>query len=242
MKWLKRLILFLLICYLLPIGASALWWWQLDRPQSYRVADWTSANFLPKPQAQGSSLYIMGARTGGMKGAISLHTWIVFKKADESQYNRYDVVGWGKALRHNAYAADAKWYSNAPFIIYESHNNDALIEKVEAAIKRYSYGGSGQYIIWPGPNSNSFVGNILRDVPEINVALPPLAVGRNFLPNNKWYFYDKDNSDLIINYHGFGGLAIGGKSGLELDIGGFVLGIDIKSLGVKIPGIGRVGF
>src|SRR6266567_1839912 len=39
---------------------------------------------------------------------------------------------------------------------------------------------AGDYRIWPGPNSNSFVATILRAVPELAVSLPPNAVGRDF--------------------------------------------------------------
>ena len=36
------------------------------------------------------------------------------------------------------------------------------------------------YRIWPGPNSNSFVAHVLREVPELGTTLPPNATGRDF--------------------------------------------------------------
>ena len=56
----------------------------------------------------------MAARTGGLKGAFSVHTWIVIKKAGAKAYERYDKVGWGMPIRRNAYPADGRWYSNVP--------------------------------------------------------------------------------------------------------------------------------
>ena len=58
----------------------------------------------------------------------------------------------------------------------------ALIPKIEAAIKEYSYANAGDYRIWPGPNSNTFVATVLRAIPELGAALPPNAVGRDFRP------------------------------------------------------------
>ena len=44
----------------------------------------------------------------------------------------------------------------------------------------YRFSQAGDYRIWPGPNSNSFTAAMLRAVPELGVALPPNAVGRDF--------------------------------------------------------------
>ena len=46
---------------------------------------------------------------------------------------------------------------------------EALIPKIEAAIKSYQYANAGDYRIWPGPNSNTFVATVLRAVPELGV-------------------------------------------------------------------------
>ena len=57
-----------------------------------------------------------------------------------------------------------------------------LIPKIEAAIKSYRYANAGDYRMWPGPNSNTFVATVLRAVPEARRRLPPNAVGRDFRP------------------------------------------------------------
>ena len=59
---------------------------------------------------------------------------------------------------------------------------EALIPRIEAAIKSYQYANAGDYRIWPGPNSNTFVATVLRAVPELGVTMPPNAVGRDFRP------------------------------------------------------------
>ena len=56
------------------------------------------------------------------------------------------------------------------------------VPRIEAAIKEYRYANAGDYLIWPGPNSNTFIATVLRAVPELGVTLPPNAVGRDFRP------------------------------------------------------------
>ena len=75
----------------------------------------------------------MAARTGGFKGALSVHSWIVLKKPGEDAYVRYDKVGWGSPVRRNAYAADALWYSNRPFVVHAVTGDEAerLLPEVE---------------------------------------------------------------------------------------------------------------
>lgn len=61
-----------------------------------------------------------------MQGALSAHSWLVFKKPDEAGYQRYEVVGWGKALRHNVLAPDACRYSNQLYIVQELYDEAAI--------------------------------------------------------------------------------------------------------------------
>jgi hypothetical protein len=66
---LKLLLLVAAGVYLLPAALAALLWWSGDHPSSWRQADWGSARILPTPQeGSDAALYILSARTGGMKG------------------------------------------------------------------------------------------------------------------------------------------------------------------------------
>lgn len=185
----------------------------------------------------------MAARTGGLKGALSLHTWIVTKEAGGFQYNRYDKVGWGSAVRKNMFEPDARWYSNQPFFVKTIRGEAAekLIPKVEAAISKYPHDGYGGYRIWPGPNSNSFVAYVLRAVPEINAVLPSNAVGRDFTAKHNFFQLASDGLDVHFSIYGLVGMAAGVRSGLEFHLLGLVFGLDFAEPGVKLPGFGRIG-
>lgn len=244
MASLRMFIVTFVLIYLLPaLGAAGLWAIS-DRPGSWRDAKWSSAGILP-PEKQDSeaAIYVFSAMTGGMKGALASHAWIVIKESGAKPYMRYDKVGWGSPIRRNSYPADAYWYSNAPRLVREIRGPQAerLIPKVNAAIAAYPYSAPGGYRIYPGPNSNTFVAHVLRSVPQIGAVLPPDAVGRDYLPNGDFIDIDADWRDVHMTFYGLLGVAFGQRSGVEVHFLGLVAGLDLARPGVKIPGFGRIG-
>lgn len=244
MRFFKRLAFAFLLLYLLPVAGAVGLWLAEDRPAHWREADWSSAGLLPKPEEDGqAAVYIFSAMSGGLKGAIASHGWIVTKGKNAGRYDRYDKVGWGNPIRKNAYAADGKWYSNPPRLVRSLHGEEAerLIPKIEAAIAAYPYSKPGGYRIWPGPNSNTFVAHVLREVPEIGAVLPPDGVGRDYLPGGSFARLDADGRDLHLSLGGYAGLSIGARSGFEINLLGLAAGFDFARPAVKVPGFGRVG-
>ncbi|MCX8998542.1 DUF3750 domain-containing protein [Rhizobiaceae bacterium BDR2-2] len=244
MRILKRLLIAFLLVFLLPVAGAVGVWLLEERPRNWNQARWSSSGLLP--QAAGdpeAAVYIFSAMTGGMKGAIASHAWIVTKEKGAAHYNRYDKVGWGSPIRKNHRPADAFWYSNPPRLVRSLHGAEAerLIPKIEQAIAAYPYSQPGGYRIWPGPNSNTFVAHVLREVPEIGAVLPPDAVGRDYLANGGLFSIDPDGRDLHLSLGGFAGLSAGERSGLEINLLGLVAGVDILRPALKVPGVGRIG-
>ncbi|WP_312223960.1 DUF3750 domain-containing protein [Rhizobium rhizoryzae] len=242
--FLKRLFLAIFAIYLLPTFASAGWWALQDHPARWSEANWGSAGILPEAsQSDEAAVYVFSAKTGGLKGAVASHAWIVTKEKGARTYTRYDKVGWGSPIRRNHRPADAFWYSNRPELVTKITGEDAqaLIPKVEAAIAAYPYAEPGGYTIWPGPNSNTFVAHVLRSVPELGAVLPPHAVGRDYLPDGAFVHLDQDGKDLHLTIRGLIGLSAGVRSGFEVHFLGLVAGIDVMRPGIKIPAFGRIG-
>ncbi|KQZ63214.1 hypothetical protein ASD54_02230 [Rhizobium sp. Root149] len=242
--FLKRLFLAIFAIYLLPTFASAGWWALQDHPARWSEANWGSAGILPEAsQSDEAAVYVFSAKTGGLKGAVASHAWIVTKEQGARTYTRYDKVGWGSPIRRNHRPADAFWYSNRPELVTKITGEDAqaLIPKVEAAIAAYPYAEPGGYTIWPGPNSNTFVAHVLRSVPELGAVLPPHAVGRDYLPDGAFVHLDQDGKDLHLTIRGLIGLSAGVRSGFEVHFLGLVAGIDVMRPGIKIPAFGRIG-
>jgi hypothetical protein len=115
---------------------------------------------------------------------------------------------------------------------------DAIIERIETAVKGYPY--PGRYHVWPGPNSNTFTAYILREVPELRVDLPPTAIGKDYLG---WRSVNTTPSGTggQASLFGIVGVAAGLEEGVEVNLLGFNFGVDPKSLSLKLPIIGRLG-
>lgn len=240
-----RTIIMLLVfaLFLVPILARAALFAVSSDPRSWRDADWSSTGALPPAgQFEPARLVVFTGTTGGWKGVFAVHSWVVFKRAGAREWTRYDVVGWGNPVRTNGWPADGRWFGNVPVAIADVSGAQAerLIPKVEAAVRVYSYSQAGDYRIWPGPNSNSFTAAVLRAVPELKVALPPNAVGRDFRDN----FYaglTDSGTGIELNLRGFADVKVGWVEGIEVNLLGLVAGLDLRHPGVKLPGFGRIG-
>jgi hypothetical protein len=240
---LRVLLLLVALVYILPAGLAALLYLLGEHPASWRDADWSSAALLPAAGADpDAAVYVLAARTGGLKGALSEHSWIVLKPAGSASYERFDKVGWGSPIRRNGYPADARWYSNPPRLVAALHGTEATaaIAQVRAAIAAYPFAARGGYTIFPGPNSNSFVAYVLRHVPQLGAVLPPAAVGRDFPVDGRLVDLDREAGELSLSLFGYAGLRLGARSGLEVNFLGLVAGVDPVRLALKIPAFGSV--
>ncbi len=240
----KKLVVFIFLCFILPALASLGVRVASSQPGSWRTADWSSSGLLPTAGSDTpAAIYVMTARTGGLKGALAVHSWVVTKAPEEAHYTRYDKVGWGSPIRINNYPADGRWYSNEPEILLALHGAQAsaLIPDILAAVANYPHAERGDYSIWPGPNSNSFVAYVLRSVPELHTTLPPEAIGRDYRPLGDFVTLSDDWRNLELSLGGYAGLAVGELYGVELRLGGLVFGLDIAHPGLKLPGFGRIG-
>ena len=239
---LKTVLLILLVMFILPVLVHAALWLSEERPRNWHSADWSSAGVLPLPQAdREASIRVMAARTGGLKGIVAVHTWLVLKKPGGAPYERYDVVGWGTPVRLNSQPADGRWYSNDPVVIHEIRGAEAerLLPKVEAAIRAYRWSERGSYRIWPGPNSNTFVAAILAAVPEIGASLPSTAIGRDY-PVGSWISRTASGG-WSVSLGGFAGVTVGPRDGLAVNVLGLVAGIRFDKPAILLPGFGALG-
>src|SRR5438132_12260592 len=182
-KPVRKVLLAILALFLFPLAVHAVLYTAKDRPQSYAYADWSSVGMLPPATADRQArLLVFTGRTGRWKGISAVHSWVVLKSANATTWSRYDVVGWGQPLRTNGWAPDSRWFGDTPRVLVDVRGPaaTALLPKVQAAIDAYGYRESGDYRVWPGPNSNTFTASVLRAVPELAATLPPHAVGKDF--------------------------------------------------------------
>lgn len=78
-------------------------------------------------------------------------------------------------------------------------------------------------------------------VPEIYATLPSIAIGKDYPYDGRWLRRTASGTGFRLSLGGYGGLTIGWREGLEINILGAVLGIDWQRPGVELPGLGRFG-
>lgn len=212
-------------------------------PQSWHTADWSSARIAPAPDADPEAvIQVYAARAGRWKGIFSVHAWLVMKPENAAAYTRYDVVGWGPPIRRNAYPADGFWYGNAPEVVYEIRGERAqkLITEVTRAVREYPFRERGSYRAWPGPNSNTFIAWIGRQIPTLGLEMPANAVGKDYLGDGIVTSRTPSGSGWQISAWGMVGAAAAWREGIELHILGATIGVDFDDLAIKLPGIGSI--
>jgi len=242
MLWLGILLAVLIVPHLW--AATVVYGGSVDH---WSRARWDSAGLAPDPATTAEPVVqVYGARAWSWKGIFAVHTWIVMKRQDAPAYERYEVVGWGvrrgaPAVRKDMREVDGFWAGNPPKVLVEHRGPEveALIDRIDEAIARYPY--PNQYRTWPGPNSNTFIAHIAREVPELKLELPPTAIGKDFLANGWPVARTPSGTGFQVSLFGLLGLSLGVAEGLEINLLGLTLGIDPQNLAIKLPGIGRVG-
>ncbi len=236
----------LLIVFALPVAAKALIWSFEEHPRTWWEARWTSAGMLPAPADDPEPrVYVFAARTGGWRSIFAVHTWIVLKPAGAEAYARYDVTGFGRRpIRLNGYVPDSYWIGNRPELVAAigGARAAAAIPKIERAIASYTFAGEGDYRMWPGPNSNTFVATVLRAVPELEVAMPPEAIGKDYRADGTLFGLTESGTGIEMSLLGLLGLKIGRVEGIEVNVLTLVAGLDARRPALKVPAFGRIGF
>ena len=240
----KNIPMLLLAIFLLPLLVRALIYYAGERSGSWYDADWSSARILaPAAASPEARILVFSGRTGRWKGIFAVHSWIVVKAENAKTYTRYDLTGFGRPIHVDGWAPDARWFGNAPQIVADIRGPAAAaaIPKIRAAIAQYPYANLGDYRLWPGPNSNTFVASVLRAAPELDIALPPEAIGKDFRADGALFGLTGSGTGVEASLWGLLGLKVGWVEGLEINLFSLVAGLDIRRPAIKLPGFGRIG-
>jgi Protein of unknown function (DUF3750) len=210
-------------------------------PSNWRSASWASSGVLPKADTiQSARIYILASRTGKWKGIFAEHMSLVYKHQNDISWTRFDVVGWGKPVRRNDYVADAYWYGNTPRVIYsnEGAKAEALIPRIEISIAAYPFSKEGDYHIWPGPNSNTFISWVVRHTDGLDAELSSVAVGKDWVEGG--FGPAPSKTGYTASLWGYVGLTLAWKEGLEFHLLGSTIGIDPDDMAIKLPALGKL--
>src|SRR5882762_2221208 len=239
----RKISLTLSLVFLAPVASKAMLW-SFEEPRHWQTARWSSAGILPDAASDPQARIVgFAARTAGWRGIFAVHTWIVMKGDGADAYTRYEVTGFGRPLRINGRPPDGYWLGDRPRIVADIRGALAAtaIPKIEVAIMAYPYTEYGDYRMWPGPNSNTFVATVLGAAPELEVAMPPEAIGKDYRVDGTLFGHTESRTGVEVSLYGLLGIKVGRVEGLEVNVLTLVAGLDTQHLAVKLPAFGRIG-
>jgi hypothetical protein len=221
---------------------------RLELGSHWRLGSRDSTGQAPDPAVEkGAVVQVYGARTVAWRGAFGIHSWLAVKRSGAPEYTLYQVLGWRAYrgvraidVRHGA-VPDGRWFGQFPQLLAERRGAgvDALIDRIEAAVEAYPWPDS--YRVWPGPNSNTFIAHIAREVPELRVDLPSTAIGKDFLGPKVFLASTPSGTGWQVSAYGLLGASVALEEGLELNLLGLAVGIDVNDFALRLPGIGSFG-
>jgi hypothetical protein len=236
------LLLFALL-WLLPIAASAVLQQARNPIRNWWAASRASAGLLPPAREAGGVVRVFAAPTVSWRGVVAVHSWIVFKEVGAPTYTRYDYTAWGEPIRMNGFEPDGLWFGRVPEVVFAADGAaaEAMIPHIRAAIADYAWRNRGDYRAWPGPNSNTFVRAVMDAVPGIGVTLPPTAIGKDYPYDGRWLRPTPSRTGFQLSLGGYAGVTFGWVEGVEVNVLGGVVGLDLRRPALKLPGLGRIG-
>lgn len=213
----------------------------------WRTATHLSSGLAPDPATHAEAIVqAYAARAFAWRGAFAVHTWVAAKPKGADRYTRYEVIGWyarsGRSvvIISDFRAPDAQWFGAAPQLLRDLRgaDADAVIAKLPQAAASYPY--PDVYGAWPGPNSNTFTAHLAREIPELRLALPSLAIGKDYLPAGRVFARTPSGTGYQVALGGLAGVTVALDEGLEINLLGLVAGVDVRAPALKLPGIGQL--
>lgn len=215
--------------------------------QDWRTATRESAGYAPDPKVEKEAVVqVYAARTVDWRGYFAVHSWIATKEKDALEYTTYQVIGWRVRRGEDAVVIqndipDRHWFGAKPDLIADLRGEKAekAIPQILALSENYTY--KKTYRAYPGPNSNTFISHIIRNVPEIGVELPPNAIGKDWINDGNLVGWSETGTGVQVSLWGLLGLTVGLSDGIEVNILGLNFGLDLLRPALKLPMVGRVG-
>lgn len=232
------------LCLILPALAAS-FAQTVQAAEGWATARRDSAGLAPDPRAQANLavVQVYAAPTYGWRGKVAVHPWIIFKRAGETRYSRYEVIGWGSGnkVRLNSNVPDGYWFGAKPRLLVEHRGAaaEAMIPQITEAIASYPWPKT--YHAWPGPNSNTFLAHIGREVPALRLNMPANAVGKDYRSLLNPVGLPPSGRGLQVSLLGVAGINLGAEEGIEINVLGLNLGLGFMPLSLRLPFIGGLG-
>ncbi|WP_447556367.1 DUF3750 domain-containing protein [Vreelandella sp. EE22] len=239
---LSLLTLFILLGLLLAGPVWVLLTNQVNTDGHWSSMNRDSAGLAPLPEEYAPAVVqVYAARAYSWRGAFGVHIWIATKEEGADGYRLHQVLSWRKpTVAVSSDTPDRAWFGHTPELLADYRGVAAarLIPQIDEASARYPQ--ADIYRIWPGPNSNSFIAWMIRNIDGLDLVLPVTAVGKDYL-FNALFAPTPSGTGYQFSLGGVFGVMLALDEGVELNMLGMSMGIDVLRPALKIPGIGRVG-
>lgn len=162
------------------------------------------------------------------------HTWLDYRESIGSKWRRIEIVNKNSGLIHRElkpgeFEKKTRWGGEIVVLGQsDGKENPNFVNEIDSYANGYD---AGVYRPYPGPNSNTFAENLLREVDGVSAVLDHNAIGK------EWGFHfgrTAGGSGIEVETPVFG-LALGLREGIELSMLGFSGGFSVFPPALKIP-------
>ena len=161
------------------------------------------------------------------------HTWIDFYHAGTWHRVEWDDVDHIIMSEMSATRAFSNVRWEREVAVHEQFSGDWTVPFMTKILEiATDYEDVQNYRPWPGPNSNTFINWLTREV-GLPIVMPPTALGKDY---TKWLRAGLTASNTGIELETmFLGTEIGLREGIEVHLLGLTLGVSIWPPAVKLP-------
>jgi hypothetical protein len=93
---------------------------------------------------------------------------------------------------------------------------------------------------WPGPDSNTFIARIGREVPALKRDMPANAIGKDYRSLLNPIGLPPSGRGIQISILGLAGVTLGAEDGVEVNLLELNLGLAFSPLHLRLPFIGQL--
>ena len=239
-----------LFFYILALFTGPLYVYLTQKIQLF--GDWRNANrdpahLAPDPLSTPEALVqVYSARTFNWRGLFSTHCWVAVKPASAKHYTVYQVAGWRKYSNLSVLVIendlpDRYWFGNKPEVVTEVRGPLAELAMAKIAEATEHYPHKYKYVMWPGPNSNSYIAYLGRRVPELRLNMPSIALGKDYLVDSSFFGMAPSGTGIQLSIKGCLGVLFARVEGFEFNFLTQVIGFSWRGgFAIKWPGLGKV--
>ena len=173
-------------------------------------------------------------RSQPLVARFARHSWVDYRENVDSEWRRAEIVNRSSGLVHRTlrsgeFEKKSRWGGEI-VVLGQSDGkaNPNYVNEIASFAKNYD---AEVYRPYPGPNSNTFAENLLREVDGVSAVLDHNAIGK------EWGFHfgkTAGGSGLELQTPVVG-LALGLRQGIELSLLGFSGGISVFPPALKLP-------